>query len=902
MTMRRLGAGLRRQADLHALALVLLGALVLRLVLAGIVYPHDGFGGDLRDHVGWMQKLAEVGPGGLYASDPSRPLPPGFYWILWPLGLLARALTGTTSASPETLFVLVKLPGIIGDILAAAVLFYVVRAWSSRRTALLAASLFVFVPVTWYESAMWGQVDVLGALLMLAAIVLLIGGWSEGAVVAGVTAAVVKPQFGIVLFVVGIILLRRHVLLVGSGPVPTLRGILARLDERLGGWFTQRQGWERIVSSGVAGVATGAALILPFRMGSMAEGPLARVPTLSDFAGLFALVQREAALFPVLTANAFNPWALVGPEPLASAVGHWTNDSTVQIAGFTAFSFGALLLAAAFVVVGAQLLLRDDRTSILVAVTVLAVAFFVLPTRVHERYLFPAFALAAPLAVMSVGWRAWYLLLAAVCLANLHAILTLPGGLYGTAAMVALPFGDILRSGWAVTLVAITSTGLFAWAVWQTRSAFEPVATRIRAAYRVFDERWPVRDLVPDAGTVLLIVLAVSLLLRAAWLNLPQGALIFDESYYVNAARVILGMHLTPGAHYADAAPFLDPNTEHPPLGKLFMAGSIALFGDNGIGWRVPSVIAGMVALGALYGVVRAAGGRPWLGVLAVTLYSLDVLSFIHGRIGTLDMMSVAFLLVGAWLGLRGQWAWAGAALALGTLVKVPGAYGLVAALLWQGLGLWRAYRQRPLTWNDFTNTAALVGAYAFVGLGGLWLLDLRFTTYSNPLDHINHMLSYGFALQGAFNPTGGITSAPWQWLVNEGQFDYLKTSVNTLANGEVIGSRAIIQFRALLNPALIGAMPLAVLYGVWLAWKRGEALVTWGLLWIAANYLPYWELALLSNRITYFYYILPAVPGLAVLVAAFLIHGRLPRAVVWGFLGVTIVAFIAYFPFRQVP
>jgi hypothetical protein len=53
-------------------------------------------------------------------------------------------------------------------------------------------------------------------------------------------------------------------------------------------------------------------------------------------------------------------------------------------------------------------------------------------------------------------------------------------------------------------------------------------------------------------------------------------------------------------------------------------------------------------------------------------------------------------------------------------------------------------------------------------------VLDLRFTTYNNPLDHISHMLSYGFALHGGFRPSG-TTSAPWRWLVNDGQFDYLK-------------------------------------------------------------------------------------------------------------------------------
>jgi 4-amino-4-deoxy-L-arabinose transferase-like glycosyltransferase len=196
---------------------------------------------------------------------------------------------------------------------------------------------------------------------------------------------------------------------------------------------------------------------------------------------------------------------------------------------------------------------------------------------------------------------------------------------------------------WAISLLGLT-------VVVATARERSRIREELGRWFRDVDRRWPLRQLLPDAGTALLLVLGLSLLARVLWLNLPSGSLIFDEAYYVNAARVILGIHPPAGAHYADAPLFLDPNTEHPPLGKVLIAGSMALLGDNGFGWRVPSVIAAMAALAALYGIVRGLSGRPWLGVLAVGLYSLDILSFIHGRIGTLDMLSVAFLLVGAWL------------------------------------------------------------------------------------------------------------------------------------------------------------------------------------------------------------------------------------------------------------
>jgi 4-amino-4-deoxy-L-arabinose transferase-like glycosyltransferase len=409
-----------------------------------------------------------------------------------------------------------------------------------------------------------------------------------------------------------------------------------------------------------------------------------------------------------------------------------------------------------------------------------------------------------------------------------------------------------------------------------------------------------------DPGTALPLLLIAALAVRAVWLELPRGSLIFDESYYVNAARILLGLVVPPGANYADSPPGLDPNTEHPPLGKVLIALSIMLFGDNGIAWRLPSLIAGLGALGALYLIVRSAGETAWLAILAVGILAFDNLTFVHGRIGTLDMLVLCPMLVAAWLALRERWALAGVVLGIGLLVKLTALYGLLAVLLMIGirlLGEWRATRRiRPASLRPAIVVAA---TFAIVALGGLWLLDSQFSTYMSPFDHLRRILEYGAALRGPVVDTGicpGADSGPTQWLFNQCQINYLRVDVTVRAGEEIVSSVPSVDFRGALNPLLPNAMIIAALFTGWLAWRRGHVLARWSLVWLAANYLPYVAIAMVSDRIMYIYYFLPVVPGVAVALAILLLRSGLPRVVTYGFAIAYAAGFLAYFPFRQLP
>src|ERR1051325_6158156 len=87
---------------------------------------------------------------------------------------------------------------------------------------------------------------------------------------------------------------------------------------------------------------------------------------------------------------------------------------------------------------------------------------------------------------------------------------------------------------------------------------------------------------------------------------------IFDEGlFYIPAAQAYL-------------AGFPDPNFEHPPLGKLAIAASMAAFGDGPWGWRFSAALAGVLGIALTYRLARRWWGSDGAGLAAAAVLSLD--------------------------------------------------------------------------------------------------------------------------------------------------------------------------------------------------------------------------------------------------------------------------------------
>jgi len=322
--------------------------LAVAAALRVAILPHGGFPSDIASFKAWAATLAEHGPRGFYGRGFADYLP-GYLYVLWGVGELTAALRLNDAAA---LFLL-KLPAALADLIGAAVVLRLARRFLPEAGAVTVAVLYLLHPALLFTTAYWGQADSVGGLLAVATLGLALGdhplAWGAAAL-----AVLVKPQTAPLLGVLGVLLLRRTL------------------------WPPERPPAFRPQPGPVAAalpllLATAALVAAPFGVGLL---------------GLLHLLRRAAEVYPYGSVMAFNLWGAVQ--------GFWQSDLT-PVAGWPPLLWGIALTAVAQAAVLWTVWRRpDERTVVTGAATALAAAFL-LPTRIHERYLVPAlpFLLAA---------------------------------------------------------------------------------------------------------------------------------------------------------------------------------------------------------------------------------------------------------------------------------------------------------------------------------------------------------------------------------------------------------------------------------------------------------------------------------------------------------------------------
>ncbi len=611
--------------------LALAGILVVIVIAKVVAAPHFGFGVDLGTYKAWALRLADGGPADFYAPNYFADYPPGYMYVLWLLGSIYKGLQINTAGALST--IIVKMPSIVADLVTSWLLYVLLRPRVEKRLTWIVVLAYTFNPAVIFNSAIWGQTDSFFTLELFLGVLLLLQRRIAFAWALVVVAALTKPQALI------------FMPLLASYP---------------GNWDRP----ERPLVAAASGIGVAALLTLPFME------PL----------GLYTLYSKTAAYYAETSVNAFNAMALLG--------GLRQSDSGILL--FMSYQRWALLLVLLFFGFIAYLISRRrDAEMYLYLCFLLPFGFFMFSTRMHERYLFPCllfltlllprrprlWALFGGLTV-TYYLNLWYILVAlnagkfldkydplAVSVSMVNVVLLglalFEGVALAHSAPEPLPIAELdeelAESEEMPSPVDVEPSRPVAERARRpttpvTEAARRPAAAMARRkgkgarapapppapapAEKPKPALWEIEAGSPRyritrrdwAFALALVVVAAGL--RFWHLGQPNE-LVFDEVYFVEQ-----------GKNYLRGKEFMDP---HPPLAKLAIGASVALFGGEASGYRVMNAICGTLIVGVAYLTGRKLLGDGLAAFIAAAAVAFDGLFIVDSRTAVIDIWYVTF-------------------------------------------------------------------------------------------------------------------------------------------------------------------------------------------------------------------------------------------------------------------
>ena len=328
-------------------ALLLAASLLVRIALAATA---TGYAADITTFSAWAAHAAE-GLTSFYSPGYFADYPPGYIYVLWLVGKL-RLTLGLDFGSPAFL-VLLKLPALLADGATVWLLYRLAQRHKGGGAPLALAALYAFNPAVILDSAVWGQVDSVLTVFILGG-VLLLEKSPAGAAASFVAALLIKPQALI------------------FAPLPLLF-FAFRILRR------QRQGWADLL------VFTGTAIVT-FCLGILPFAAHREPGWIIDKYGA------TLASYPYATLNAFNLFALTGANLAPAAQ---------PFLGLTYAVWGTIFIVLSVLFAALVWLRAKDGARLWYVPLFLVASVFVLAAKMHERYLFPALALALGFHIVS---------------------------------------------------------------------------------------------------------------------------------------------------------------------------------------------------------------------------------------------------------------------------------------------------------------------------------------------------------------------------------------------------------------------------------------------------------------------------------------------------------------------
>lgn len=385
----------------------------------------------------------------------------------------------------------------------------------------------------------------------------------------------------------------------------------------------------------------------------------------------------------------------------------------------------------------------------------------------------------------------------------------------------------------------------------------------------------------------------------------------FDEIYFPRTAF----------EHLHGITPY--ENT-HPPLGKLFIAFGISLFGMNPFGWRIIGTLFGVAMIPLMYLFSKKLFGKTFYAFCAALLMMFDFMHFTQTRLATIDSYSTFFILLMYYF-MYDYFAnksyqmpfkqslkpllFCGIAFGFGIASKwiaLYGGAGLAVLFFWSRISETRDYykekgsnKVKKESWIEtfmplnikatvlacvvfFVVIPSIIYCLSYIPILKLPRTDNWITEIVN---YQKHMFDYHSTLQA----THPFSSEWWEWPINKRPVWYY--------NGEGLGENVESTIAAFGNPAIwwVGLLGISLSLDIALTKKDKKMAIIF--VAIAFQYLPW----VLVPRITWIYHYFSTTPFM-MLAIVYVIKNLLeafPKTRYWiyGYLGVVIILFIMFYP-----
>lgn len=369
-------------------AYLLLVALVLRLVFA--FFPEQ-IHTDLRNSIDWGTRFWEYGPKYYYQANvwsfdwPNQP--PGtvilyaairkvyeaVFAFFWFINIKVPAFPSNLMFYFEKHLInyVAKLPSIISDFGIAFLIFKFVKEQFDEKKAQIAALFFLFNPVIWYNSVIWGQYDSVNNFLVLLSFYLLMRKKLASAGIAFLISIYVKMSlliFTPIFFIVAIRQKYKHSEYIKAISFNILVFLL---------------------------------IFIPFSDKNV-------------FVWVYELYSARVSVeqLQLITANSFNLWvAVAGIHRLSHDI--LLGPLSYKLWGIILFTLG--YIPAVIIVIKSQTV-----KSVLWSLSIIAISSFMLLTNMHERYLYPFFVVFAVIAFSNRKMVIYYVLFSMINIFNLY--------------------------------------------------------------------------------------------------------------------------------------------------------------------------------------------------------------------------------------------------------------------------------------------------------------------------------------------------------------------------------------------------------------------------------------------------------------------------------------------------